>query len=650
MEFFSAATQPENDFKGYRIEHQRTRQPMKRSCYKHPLRFSKNLFRSLDRIASSAMVSMYGTVTLFAIIGAGILPLHAQVTMEVLWQRCIGGSDYEFGTGFIPTSDGGFFCMGLSQSSDGDAIGFHGGIGLNDILATKLNADGTIQWRRMLGGSGNDISIGCFEASDGSYVVAGMSTSADGDLTFNHGANDVWVLKLSPLGAIIWQHSYGGSSSDLGSQIQETLDGGFVIMGVTTSDDGDVVGYHPAAGPVSPQDVWVFKIDASGTLEWSRALGGSGYDVNGALVPSMDGGYLVSFSYTESIDGDITNYHGNGDGLLLKLNANGSIAWTRTIGGSQQDGCTAILELTNGDVLLSGSSRSSDGDFSLNQGGADVFLMKFSGTGGLIWQRTYGGSLDDSGGYPVRTADGGYLISGASNSSDGDVPLNQGGSDAWSIKVDASGLLMWKRSFGGSQSESAGIAPLEQGGYMLSGITNSNDGDVQGNHGDQDIWFARLDEDVDLAWQRCFGGSAEDRGSVLPIADNCFMVFGNTESNDGDVSGNHGGYDMWVAKFKVTEPTEPLECALYIPNAFSPNASGKNDTQCIYGTECIATMAFNIFNRWGNKVFESTNPNVCWDGTYNGQALDPAVFVYHLSATMNNGEQVERQGNISLVR
>ena len=89
---------------------------------------------------------------------------------------------------------------------------------------------------------------------------------------------------------------------------------------------------------------------------------------------------------------------------------------------------------------------------------------------------------------------------------------------------------------------------------------------------------------------------------------------------------------------------------IYIPTAFSPNASGRNDLQCVYGADCIATMLLQVFDRWGNKVFESTDPKACWDGTYKGQALDPAVFVYHLIATMINGELMERQGNITLVR
>jgi gliding motility-associated-like protein len=89
---------------------------------------------------------------------------------------------------------------------------------------------------------------------------------------------------------------------------------------------------------------------------------------------------------------------------------------------------------------------------------------------------------------------------------------------------------------------------------------------------------------------------------------------------------------------------------IFVPSAFSPDVSGKNDQQCVHGTECIATMTLGIYNRWGNQVFETTDPEACWDGTYNGQALDPAVFVYHLIATLTNGETLERQGNITLMR
>ena len=108
-----------------------------------------------------------------------------------------------------------------------------------------------------------------------------------------------------------------------------------------------------------------------------------------------------------------------------------------------------------------------------------------------------------------------------------------------------------------------------------------------------------------------------------------------------------------TACIRVTVLSSSVICTterIYIPTAFSPNGSGQNEMQCVYGADCIANMLLQVFDRWGNKVFESTDPKACWDGTYKGQALDPAVFVYHLSVTMSNGGIVERQGNITLVR
>ena len=576
----------------------------------------------------------------------------AQITSEVVWQRCIGGSELDHGFDLYPTSDGGFICVGQGFSTDGDLTGSHGS---PDILATKLNADGTVQWMRVLGGSSGENGITCLEASDGSIMIVGHSASNDGDVSGNHGAADLWVLQLSPQGSTVWQRCYGGSNNEFNGEIQETADGGFVIQCSTYSDDGDVLGFHPGTGT---GDVWVFKINSAGILQWSQALGGSGDEVgssgtnySGELIQTADGGFLAGFRYTESNDGDVTNYQGGGDCWLVKLSASGAIEWSRTVGGSQREFGADILELSNGDLMLLGSTSSSDGDISLNRGGSDVLLAKISSTGQLLWERTYGGSLYDNGRSLLPTTDGGFILACSSGSSDGDVSSNAGEHDVWVLKVDANGSLLWQRSFGGSLNDWWLLCEADNGGYLLSGATNSNDGSVQGNNGGSDLWFLKLTENGDLAWQHCLGGSAEDGGYLRArTSDGGYVAFGYTASNDGDVSGNHGDRDMWVVKLKVTEPIEPLECALYVPNAFSPNASGKNDSQCLYGTECIKSMSFGIYDRWGNKVFESTDPKACWDGTYNGQALDPAVFVYHLSAALTNGETVEKQGNITLVR
>jgi gliding motility-associated-like protein len=298
-----------------------------------------------------------------------------------------------------------------------------------------------------------------------------------------------------------------------------------------------------------------------------------------------------------------------------------------------------------------GATASSDVDIALNQGGYDVFLAKLTSAGSLVWVRTYGGTMDDDCRSMVRTDDGGFLLAGYSRSSDGDVPSNQGEADVWLLKVQENGALEWQRSYGGSLTEWTFIFDAEDDGFLLTGVTQSNDGAVIGHHGEGDLWFIKVGANGELVWQRCLGGSNADWGYMQArTTDGGYVAIGYTYSNDGDVSGNHGVQDMWVVKLKVSEPVVPPECELFVPNAFSPNNSAKNDSHCIYGTDCVTSMTFNIYDRWGNKVFAATDPKACWDGTYNGQALDPAVFVYHLRATLANEEVVERQGNITLVR
>jgi gliding motility-associated-like protein len=591
---------------------------------------------------------------LFLLASGWLNRVAAQVTTEVAWQRCIGGGDQDNDSELTPTSDGGLLCLGWGPSTDGDFQGTHGA---EDMVLTKLNADGMVTWSRVLGGSYFEQSVTCVEASDGSIMVVGTSASADGDVDSGHGNTDLWIIKLSPTGIIIWEHTYGGTEPeyssewiDIGHHLIETPDGGFFVHGCTASPDGDVTGYHPGN---QTYDVWVLKISATGALEWNRALGGSGNDNTSRAIATTDGGFAICM-HTESNDGDVTDYKGGGDYWLGKLSATGTLLWSRTVGGSGDDLVQDLRELPNGDLVLFGSTASTDGDIAQNHGGTDMMVARLSSNGALQWARTYGGTSSDACTSLIPLANGGFLLGGHTRSNDGDVQGNHGDLDAWLVEVNGTGDMVWQRTFGGTQSDVAFIQEAQGNGYYLTGQTTSTDGDVQGNHGNfgnLDLWLVKINVTGDLLWQRCLGGSGTDYGYLkAQTSDSCLVLFGNTWSNDGDVSGNHGQRDIWVVKLKVIEPPVPPECTLYIPTAFSPDNSTKNDTHCLYGTDCITSMSFNIFDRWGNKVFESTDRNACWDGIYNGQPLDPAVFVYHLSATLNNGESVERQGNITLMR
>jgi hypothetical protein len=146
---------------------------------------------------------------------------------------------------------------------------------------------------------------------------------------------------------------------------------------------------------------------------------------------------------------------------------------------------------------------------------------------------------------------------GQSYSNDGDVSGNHGGNgDAWIVKLNSIGEIQWQKCLGGSNLDIAGaIQPTSDDGYVMAGYTHSNDGDVSGNHGgNDDAWVVKLNSTGEIQWQKCLGGSGDDQAfDIQPTADGGYIMVGQSSSNDGDVSGNHGGNgDAWIVKLNST--------------------------------------------------------------------------------------------------
>jgi hypothetical protein len=174
----------------------------------------------------------------------------------------------------------------------------------------------------------------------------------------------------------------------------------------------------------------------------------------------------------------------------------------------------------------------------------------------LVWQKCLGGtSPDDTFKDSIQqTTDGGFIICGSTLSNDGDVSGYHGESDLWLVKLNASGNLVWQKCLGGTLDEyMTSIQQTTDGGYIICGATPSNDGDVSGNHGDEDTWAVKLNASGNLIWQKCLGGSSlEFNASIHQTTDGGFIICGTTHSIDGDVSGNHGISDIWVVKLNAT--------------------------------------------------------------------------------------------------
>jgi hypothetical protein len=227
--------------------------------------------------------------------------------LNLRWQKSFGGSSWENGFSGDLTFDGGCIVAGSTNSVNGDVQGVHGG---NDFWVLKIDANGALQWQKCFGGKKDDYAASVRQTSDTGYIIAGSTTSVDGEVTDNHGLSDFWIIKLDKGGNLQWQKSFGGSKFDEASSVIQTSDGGYLVGGSTESDDGDVTGYHQGEDPDHPPyDYWVVKLDESGTLKWQKCYGGSEDDQLNSITPTADGGYVAA-GYSESSDGDLTGNYG----------------------------------------------------------------------------------------------------------------------------------------------------------------------------------------------------------------------------------------------------------------------------------------------------------------------------------------------------
>jgi hypothetical protein len=400
---------------------------------------------------------------------------------KIEWQRSYGGRNRDNPTSAQKTLDGGYIIAGESYSNNSAYS-----LANKDIWIVKVDQLGKIQWHQNFGGSESEI-VSSILVSEGGYIIIGASESSDGDLDFNRGYFDAWIIKLDRLGNLAFTKNFGGSNRDYFSSIQQTADGGFIVAGNSNSKDGDVTGNH------GEKDFWIIKFDQQGNIQWKKCLGGSKEDVANSILITSDNGFIIA-GYSQSKDGDVTENHGNADIWIVKLNTLGFIQWQKSFGGSRWDSANSILETSTGDFIIAGESKSNDGDVTENHGSHDFWIVKIDSQGNLLKQKSYGGNYSDTPYAILETSDMGFIIAGKSDSEDGDITENLGGDDIWLIEIDDQLNLRWQKNFGGSNDEAAvSILDTLDEGFIIVGPSSSYDGDVRTkNHGTNDFWFVKF--------------------------------------------------------------------------------------------------------------------------------------------------------------
>jgi len=354
-------------------------------------------------------------------------------TGALQWEKCLGGSMDDMGYSVIQTLDGGYIVAGGIESSDGDVT--CGTVVEWDYWVVKLSATGAIQWNNCYGGTNWNTAYSIKQTSDSNYVVLGTTYSTDGQVTGNHGSGDYWVIKISGVdGTLIWEKCYGGTSNDLANAIVTTSDGGFALAGASHSNNGNVSGHH---GDSTTTDFWIVKLDDTGGVQWENSYGGTATDDAYSIQQTNDGGYVVAGS-SYSTNGQVTGHHGDSttsDIWVIKLDGSGSLQWQRSLGGSSDDLAYSVIQTWDTGYALCGYTNSTDDDVTGLIGLNDYWIVKLDQTGDLQWQKPLGGRSNDMAHSIVETPDSGYVVAGGSSSTDGEVTGNHGLYDYWIVRL-----------------------------------------------------------------------------------------------------------------------------------------------------------------------------------------------------------------------
>ena len=493
------------------------------------------------------------------------------------------------------------------------------------LFPSGLQAQPNIQWQKSFGGSLYDEARSIQQTTDHGYIVAGTTVSDDGDVGATHGYDEFWVLKLDSIGSIQWKGTYGGSGHDDAFAIEQTNDGGFIVAGFTKSNDGDVSGNH------GDYDAWVLKLDSGGGIQWQKCFGGSGWEEAWDIQQTTDGGYIL-IGRSSSMDGDVTVNYGFLDYWVVKMNDIGIIEWQKSLGGSGLDLGYAISQTSDGGYIVAGESQSSDGDVTANQGSSDFWVVKLNYEGKVIWERSYGGSALDRANDIKQTREGGYIVFGQSASNNGDVTNAHGNYDNWAVKISEAGDIEWQKSLGGSNEDFAkSIQQTDGEGYITIGTTSSTNGDVLGNNGINDIWVVRLTELGEIQWQKTLGGNSDEWGnSIQQTTDGGFAIAGYNWSTNGDATICHGYNDFWVVKLSPesvsTKENIPVRTLDIYPN---PAQQSINIKIPLPESAC----SVSISDLLGRELSRQTIAN---EGKVNIEALPDGFYL--LTATTSSGK------------
>ena len=367
-------------------------------------------------------------------------------------------------------------------------------------IAFNVNIDA--QWNKNWGGWDDDSSRCVQQTADGGYVIVGSTVS------YGSGNSDIWLIKTDNNGKKLWDKTFGGSDWDSGYFLQQTDDDGFIIIGSTNSFGPD-------------NDVWLIKTDADGNKQWDKTFDFEGNDIGNCIEITSDGGFIITGSTGQDI-------------LLMKTDNDGNKLWDNIFGGDNTYTACSVKETADKGYILIGSIRS------FGSGDEDVFLIKTDSLGQELWEKTFGETGNDTGYSVLQSTDGGYILTGTYNNE-----------DIWLIKTDENGIEKWNKKYDSSGYDIARCVQQDRdGGYIIVGYKS-----IDLSEFNSDIWLIKTDSEGNKLWEQSFGGDYWDLGYFVQNTDDGgYIITGVLSRYNHRLLDIDRQYDINIWLIKVAAP------------------------------------------------------------------------------------------------
>jgi hypothetical protein len=287
---------------------------------------------------------------------------------DIEWDKTYGWGENDQVFSVTRTHDGGYIAAGVTESYSA---------GRRDVYVIKVDNNGNKEWEKIFGGEKEDEANCVIQTEDGGYMIAGMTFSS------GVGGGDVYLLKLNRNSELEWEKTYGGKAKDFANHIEQTDDGGYIVVGYGGEK----------------RDIYVLSLDGKGNVRWEKMFGGENFDVGNYIISTNDGGYIIA-AITQPKKNGVTEVY------IIKLKNNGMKQWERKIGGEDHCGSRAVKQLENGGYIVVGTTKNNENHID------NVFLMELDSEGNTRWMETFGGRNIAYGNGVVVPRPGRYVFTG----------------------------------------------------------------------------------------------------------------------------------------------------------------------------------------------------------------------------------------------